>query len=390
MKKSRLTIKGAACYFGLVFLVSVNPCFSGVYAGAAVCSDSSDCEASPIVSDLANSAVPFAVTHPPGYDGTGGYLELRICVLPGSEEFIGPVRRAIATWNNLVATVENCDGCKVWEEAPSAQQAAHAESVLLHEFGHCPLGLEHPDRNWDAQGDGIWEASTFTRSVGVAMPPVGIDAGADFLRGTFDDVQIGAGSIPGNVHWFRSADNNPVIVDGTIVDINSYSPSIVLSLPDGHSWAANGNRRTAEALGFSNTQAVMYGLHSFGERKTSLTADDVSMVKMGMTGQDLLAGTADDYTIELVFVETCGELIDVFVTRGETMPTAFASCETGVDYSFPQNPFLARHLTLAPPPGGSFVIVLNQDLEWITEEIDVFTDEFESGSTSEWSSVVSP
>lgn len=389
--KIRMTLCSQTVIFCIMILGMLpGALFPGVYTGTAECSDSADCAPLGILSDPDHAVTPFAITHPPGYNGSGGIFQLRICVLEGSEAFVGPASRAIATWNALTPTVENCEGCKVWEEPSTPLQIAHAESVLLHELGHCPLGLAHPDRNWDAQipPDLIWEPTSFTRSVGVALPPDGISVGADFIRGTLDDVQIGAGAIPDNPHWFRIVDNDPAAVDSTVIDINTYSPSVVLHLPDGHSWVANANRRANETLGYTDTQAVMYSLTTEGERKTSLTADDVNMIKMGMAGQDLVTGTADDYSIELVLVESCEEPVDVIITLGKTDPDELARCDSAaVDYSFPQNPFLARHFTLTTPTGGPFFIFLNQNLTWITEETDVFIAGFETGDFSEWSSV---
>lgn len=386
-------IKAIVISVAILSAVFYSPClFAGVFIGTAVCTPSADCGPLAVVSSPENLVTPFGITHPPGYDGSGGNLQYRICILPGSEALAGPLSRAISTWNQLVATTENCEGCKVWEEEGGSPQTVHAETTLLHELGHCPLGLAHPDRNWDAQvpPDGIWEPTSFTRSVGVALPPDGIKVGGDFLRGTLDDIQIGPGSIPNNVHWFRVTDNNPAVVDSTIIDINTYSPSTTLHLPSGHSWAANGNRRANETLGFTNTQTVMYGVQSDLERTASLTADDVNMIKMGMVGQDLLSGANDDYTIELVLAEQCSGSIDVFVTFADTAPGELARCDsTTVDYSFAQNPFLARHFTLSPV-GDAFVIILDQTLDWMTDddEFEVFVDSFESGDLTGWSSVV--
>jgi len=96
------------------------------------------------------------------------------------------------------------------------------------------------------------------------------------------------------------ADNNPVIVDATVIDEATYSRSVAANLPAGHTWAANGNRRVAESLGVPLTQAVMYGLTVPEHEYSGLSADDVNMVRMGIAGEDLMAGTKDDYTVELV------------------------------------------------------------------------------------------
>ncbi len=272
---------------------------------------------------------------------------------------------------------------------------ADAETVLLHELGHCPLGLGHPDRPWDAGDDGIWESTSFTRSWRVAAPPVGIVTGPDFLRGTLDDEQFGFGGMRAqSVSWFRIADNDPVVVDGTIIDINTYSRSTAGDLPAGHSWAANANRVTAEQLGAPNTQAVMYSLVSDSEIKRQLSADDVNMARMARTGQDSVAGTADDYTVELVLVDSCDSGADVIVffsdvtdDQGNPLDLAGFCSPSGVDFSFPQNPLLARHVSLVSEGGGAFVLTLNSLLDWIFGE-EVFAAGFETGDTSEWDVVV--
>lgn len=365
---------------------------AGVFTGTAVCSRTADCAPLPIVSAPNETARPFAVTHPPTYDGSGGALSFDVCVLTASETLIGPTQRAIATWNALIPTTENCTGCSVWEESPAPSTTVHAETTLLHELGHCPLGLGHPDRNWDAADDGQWEFTSFTRSWGVAGPPNGILVGPDFIRGTFDDIQqVGGGGIPSSVHWFRIMDNNPFMIDGMAIDTLTYSRSIP-SLPVDHDWAANANRVVGEELGLQNTQAVMYGLQVEGEVRTSLTADDVNMVKMALTGVDFLAGTSDDYTVEMQFVDSCDNA-DVLITFGETTEVdALGECRVGVDYSFPQNPNLARNLTLVSEFPGPLIITLNQTLTWDTGfdcgitrgGTCVFSDGFESGDTSGW------
>jgi hypothetical protein len=323
------------------------------------------------------------------FDGSGGALTVSICIPTGSESLIGPTSRAIATWNALIPTTENCTGCTTWEETPTAGDTFHAETTLLHELGHCPLGLEHPFRNWDAANDGFWEPTSFTRSWDVAAPPLGIDSGPDFIRGTLDDVQLAPGGPPNAVHWFRKMDNNPFTIDGTVIDLNTYSRSVTADLPAGHSWAANGNRRVGETLGVQNTQTVMYGSQVPGMRLAGLSADDVNMVKMAMTGVDWEAGTADDYTIQMQLVSPC-EDADVVVTFWE--PTglgSLAECITGVDFSFPQNPFLTRHINIVPfgSPGEPFIIILDEGLNWITDEPMIFSEGFETGDFSGWDAV---
>jgi len=203
--------------------------------------------------------------------------------------------------------------------------------------------------------------------------------------------------IPESVHWFRIADNNPFVIDATVIDSDTFSRSVAANLPAGHSWAANANRRAGEELGVQSTQSVMYGLQVEGELKTSLTADDVNMVKMAFTGVDLQAGTADDYSVNLQFVGSC-DGADVLITLGETVtPATLAQCRAGVDFSFPQNPLLARHLSIVPEFPGPLVITLNQNITWDTGQncglsrgnaSCVFADGFETGDTAAWNQTV--
>ena len=369
---------------------------AGSYLGTAACTFDADCSpATPLSSPNGETVPPFAITHPLGYDGSGGVLQLRVCVASGSEILIEPARRAIDTWNQLLATTENCDGCKVWEEGPfQPATSMHAETTLLHEIGHCPLALDHPDRNWDAQvpPDGVWENTSFTRSWGVRSPPDGIQVGPDFIRGTLDDVHSAPPSqgTVSSVSWFRIMDNNPFLADGTVIDIDTFSRSVT-SLPSSHFWPSNANRRVGETLGFQNTQSAMYSLQVEGEETAALTADDVAMIRMGMTGQDLMAGTVDDYTIQLELVEPCEDPIDVLIALGSTPEGTVGFCLASVDYSFPQNPMLARHMTIEPPLGQSLplVIFLDEGIDWDTGPEIVFENGFESGDFSGWN-VVTP
>ncbi|MEM7481736.1 MAG: hypothetical protein AAF481_11225 [Acidobacteriota bacterium] len=332
------------------------------------------------------------MTHPLGYDGSPDGIRLNICLAKGSEAFSSALARAIATWNALVPTTGNCSGtgCSVGEETPPAATQMDAESVLLHELGHCALGLEHPERTWDAADDGFWEETSFTRSWDVAGPPEGIAVGPDFIRGTLDDSQLQTlGMIPNSVSWFRIQDNNPFAIDDTVIDNTTFSRSITANLPSGRNWAASANRRTGEQNGAAASQAVMYGLISLGERRRSLTADDVNMAKMALTGVDFSVGGGDDYTVELVL--SCDDPVSILVSQANLAnPQSAGQCIAGVDYSFAQNPFLARHFTLVAPPknGGILFLTLNQNLDWDYGADPVFVSGFESGDTSEWSQVV--
>lgn len=379
--------------FVLICLAPVGLSLAGSYNRVADCGPQDGCSAGTRFSD-GEPVPPFAITHVPGYDGTpGASFQFRICVALGSESLSGPTQRAIDTWNALSPLTENCENCDVWETVPPGlPDVLHAESVLLHELGHCPLALDHPDRNWDGDADGVWENTSFTRSWGALAPTPGVPSsgglqvGPDFIRGSPDDTQSAPGGrIAESVSFFRKLDNDPFIVDATVIDSTTYSRSTASRLPPGHTWAANANRRVGEeAFDVDNTQAVMYSLIAEGQRLLGLSADDVNMLKMAATGEDRLAGTADDYTTELLL--SCEGQIDVLVRIGPvTDPLSVAAeCSApGIDLSFPQGVVEIHHTLLPDPQDGLFFVTLNDQITWDTGSL-VFVDGFESGDTSEW------
>lgn len=136
--------------FLILVVLPATAASAGVFGGTAICSNSGDCEPARFLSSPANIIPAFTVTHPAGYDGSGGVLEFRIFLGQGSESLKIPLQKAIATWNALQPTQENCTGCEVWEDPAEDLLTAHAETTILHELGHCPLGLGHPERTWDA------------------------------------------------------------------------------------------------------------------------------------------------------------------------------------------------------------------------------------------------
>ena len=282
-----------------ISICSLSPLNAGVYLGTTTCKPqdipqgANFCQQGTTVPSPGDGVTPFGVTHPPGYAGAGGSLVVNVCVSPEDSDLIPPTQRAVATWQSLTREVGQCLGCYLHEEGDPNPSSVpyHAESVVLHELGHCAVGLDHSDLQFDPPGDPErFERTSFTMSYdGV---PEGIDAGIDEIRGSCDDVQESIlGEIPESVHWFRRADNDPAIIDSTIIDTNSYSRSITQGLPQQCSWAANGNRAVNGQLGFSYTQNVMYSAIARGQKYLGLSSDDVNMVEMGMTGQDWLAST---------------------------------------------------------------------------------------------------
>ena len=288
-----------------------------------------------------------------------------------------------------MASESNCKGCLVWEEPGTPGSQFFVDSTVIHELGHCAMALGHIDRPWDADGDGFYEPTSFTLSANAASTTSALSAGADGIRGSADDDhQAPMGMIADSVSWFRRADNDPFVVDSTIIDIDTYSRSVAANLPPGDTWAANGNQTVGYLLGYFDTQSVMYSLTESKQRFLSLSADDVNMVKMAQTGVDLMAGTADDYTVDLQYVGICGApgSYDIRILFAALAPGTLGVCTaSAIDYSFdPGNPLLARHFSLVD---GPFDIGISEAENWIFGDAAsaIFVDGFDSGNTGAWS-----
>ena len=359
---------------------------------------------------------PYGIVHPLGYAGeeVPTTLELRICVQADSMELEPAVQRSIATWEDLVPTTGNCHGCGstgdpvgvLAEQLPPVTGRFFADTAILHELGHCAMGLDHVNRLWDADGDLNFEETSFTRS-GEARHPDGMDSGVDGIRGSRDDIYTRppTGSLRAvSVSWFRTTDNDPFVVDGATIEKTSYSRSLG-NLPLGDEWGASGNRRVGDdpvfGLGYQNTQSVMYSLAVRGHYYSDLSADDVNMVKMGMTGRDRLAGPSDDYTIDLVYVGECeSNAHDIKVYEGNPgapddplfVPGDLGGCTLKeIDWSYDQSLIAAYHLSMVKIfPATPFEVILYNEVSWLYDDPATvnFVAGFETGDTSEWSSTV--
>lgn len=338
----------------LVFtLVSASPVLAGVFLRAE-----------------RSTTEPFIVVHPSGYDGTGGQIQLKVCATSPTAR--PGLQRAIETWNELSPTTGNCMNCVLIEDTsvPGSGLPLNMATAITHELGHCAMGLGHTN----------WGDTSFSNS----QDAVFIDEGADMIRGSSDDYPW---PLPGTrlVHWFRNADNNPVVIDSTYIDADTYTRRI-LDLPTGHSWPANANRDVAAALGFSDTQAIMYSDLVEGEYYTGLSADDVNTVKFGMAGLDMQAATADDYTVELQHVGDCS-IADIEVRFEQIdgpMGPVLGTCVTDIEAIGTGS--IQMHYRLAFDPLLSNRIYIQIDSEEFWDI--VFADDFESGDFSGWSQTV--
>lgn len=231
------------------------------------------------------------------------------------------------------------------------------------------MGLEHIN----------WMNTSFTNSRDASV----IDAGSDGIRGSRDDSPL---PFPGTrlIHWFRISDNNPFVIDSTVIDGDSFSRRII-DLPTGDTWPTSGNRDVGQSLGVPGfTHSVMYSAVARGQIYSGLIADDVNTVTLGMAGLDLQAGLGgDDYTIKLEYVDDCS-IADIEVDFADFGPpdSSFAGL-CSVDLDLLPTGLLEIHHVLVPVQGQQRILIeINSALEWDV----VFGDGFETGDLSGWSS----
>ncbi|MDT8450540.1 MAG: hypothetical protein RQ847_10270 [Wenzhouxiangellaceae bacterium] len=254
-----------------------------------------------------NQENPQLITHPSNYDGSGGIVEVSVCIDETSEsveEMESSVRNAVQRWNEREATSPNLffGGDN---DIPSGR--VDFESVVLHELGHC-VGLSHPNASSESNLDG--SEQNFTKALAGPNGALDLDSGADGIIGSADDRR--GNDI--NLHWFEIGVNNPFLVPAT-VDGSTMSVDQG-ELPPGDFFAANADRQVGADLGFFNTEAVMQQGTFGDEAQRTLGADDVATLRLGMSGFDRIEGTSDDYQPRLLFdgvapAESCDIMIKV-------------------------------------------------------------------------------
>lgn len=286
--------------FGGVALAALG-CTTSAFAGAFL---------------FSSGANPNRIAHPSNYTGTGGVVNVSVCIATSSEsiaDMTTSVENAIFTWNQLQPTSGNLlQGGN--NDIPSGQ--VDFESTLGHEIGHC-IGLAHVNLATESGLGGADRNYTKTSEGPNGNFDLGI--GADGIRGSADDIR--GDDI--NLHWFEKNVNNPFTVAAT-VDGSTYS-RLLGDLPAGDTFVVNADRTVSTLFGAPNTEAVMQQGQGTDEDQRQLGHDDVATIRLGMSGVDETQGTADDYAANLVF----GGVSDNCDITVQVTGSSFAFCSVG-------------------------------------------------------------
>lgn len=260
------------------------------------------------------------VTHAKGYSGSGGNLNVKVCIVPGTpnaSSMIVPLSNSVDRFNLLVPTIGNV---RQSSDNDIAFSSYDFESVLTHELGHCQ-GLAHVNL---ATESGLPSADrNYTKSTDGADNVFNIDDGADNLIGSADDVR----GDDVNLHWFFIGANNPFAYP-TTPESTTYTRD-VSNLPSGDNWVTNADRDVStDVFGLPKTESVMQQGTFNDEDQRSLAADDVITLQHARVGVDRQAGTADDYTVTLVDGGISSTDCDINISFDDA-ETGFAVCKSG-------------------------------------------------------------
>lgn len=282
------------------------------------------------------------ITHPTGYDGTGGKLIITVGILPSSlhaNRMEIPLQNAINIWNQLVPTTGNV----ITSGNSIPENHFDFESVALHELGHC-IGLSHP--NLASESGLADDNKNYTASTKGANNLFDLNSGTDGVIGSRDDIR----GDDVNLHWFLKGINDPFLLP-IVIDKTTYSQNLD-DLPLRDQYVVNGDRSVSKLFGLEKTEAVMQQGIQASESRRTLTGDDVATLRLGMSGLDMLAGTSDDYTVLLQYVGITENANIVLVFDNKT---PFSACEVSAQYIGDNN----SHIVI-----NSGHISFNSDYSW--------------------------
>lgn len=265
---------------------------------------------------FADESRPGVITHPSGYSGTGGVLDVEVCIDASAADAVLmeiSVQNIVKQLNNMTASTPNLflGGNN---DIPSS--TIDFESLVLHELGHC-TGLGHPNLGIKTGVSGV--NTDFTQSGDGVNNAYSFGAGGDSVIGSSDDDR----DDDQNLHWFEMGVNNP-FMDVVSPQVGSFSRDVA-DMPVTDDFVANAGRDAGALLGFANTEAVMQQGQYYDEDQRQLQADDVATYRMGMTGVDEIASTGDDYTINMVYggIKADTSACDIVI---ESQLTGFGVC----------------------------------------------------------------
>ncbi len=260
------------------------------------------------------------VTHPKNYNGLGGVVTNKVCIVVGSTSAANleiPVQNSIDRYNQLVAIEGNL---LLGSDNDIPSGAIDIESALLHEVGHC-IGMAHPNAAGESGLSG--SDTNYTKAAEGTNAVFDINSGMDGVRGSSDDVR--GDDI--NLHWFLTDSNNPFVTPNGAVNQSNFSRDLN-DLPTGNNFAANADRTVSSLFGLPSTEATMQQGQGSDEDQRALVGDDVNTLLFARTGIDRISDTTDDYSVNLVYGGV-SDAVDCDISVALDTSTSFAVCQTG-------------------------------------------------------------
>lgn len=310
--------------------------------------------------------------HTYGYAQVDAALTVNICAEASAAGLVAEIQDAIDFWNARTPIENNCAGrCLLHGELAGTGLYYSRKLTLRHELGHCVFGLDESN-DGDTSFSALYREPTFTS----------LTAGTDGVEGSRDDV---VSPNPGGariLHWFRVADNDPYVRDGTDMNQTTFTRALSAINALGHKWPANGNREVGKLSYFGLTgrnHALMYGGGSPFTEVLSPIGDEVNMIEFASKGIDELAGGGDDYTVQLAYVSDCG----IANVKVRYEPIAGLGLCVNTWTELPVSGQILRHYAAA-----TGVVTINSTPPGQGWAEFFLLDGFEGGDTSRWSATV--